>query len=255
MLVSAGAIRHHGKTLGAGEPIPNPKQWGSNLTVHLKAGSILDVTEEQAAKLREGQAEKDARAKAQRARKIHRRAKAKAIVAAALVQSLTDQLTKAEQAWADAEQAEFAAADALAALGPEPEPVAVEEPQPEPEPEPAPEPEPTAQQLRSKTVGVLGGYTRQQLLHGFGDPEKRQPGFPALAEPGFEVDLRELLPKGRTQKKTEVLAAAVAYYEARGIPDFEERKAKAKQDAHAALGVEVEMEEPDEDPEADTAES
>lgn len=226
MLVSGGNLYHHGKLLGLGDPITDVENWrNTTLGIHLQTGRILDVTEEEAERLRDKQKQKDIRAKGQRAIRDHERAKAYSQAVHGQIAELTKQLKEAEQALADAEQAEFEAADKLLslrvefgddALGLETEPVEVSsgetvEVEAESEPEPTAE-KPgfsalTADELRAKAYGAVGGYTRAQLVGKLIDWW----GVDAYAIKSPDGTL--LLPKG--SKKDKVLAAAVAIFEAR----------------------------------------
>jgi hypothetical protein len=104
MLVSAGNLKHHGRIMGAGEPITDAHNWkGGILGIHLASGSILDVSPEVAEQMRDGEVRKQKRALGQRAEKDLAKAKYASLAAAGRVQHLTDELTKAEIALSEAE--------------------------------------------------------------------------------------------------------------------------------------------------------
>lgn len=239
MLVSGGNLFHHGKTLGLGDPITDPENWRhTTLDIHLSTGAILDVTPEKAEQMQAEQKRKDVRAIGHGVIRTHERAKLASQKAAARVAEVTKQLGEAEVGLKKAEQAEFEAADTLAgmrqqygddALGYPTEPVIVEtqadgiegdkygaaadgEPKPaEPEPEPTAD-EPgfsalTADQLRARALGTVGGLTRA----GLGEAMQQWWGIDVYGIKSPDDKL--LIPKGA--KKEVVLAAAIAVFEAR----------------------------------------
>ena len=224
MLVSGGNLFHHGKLLGMGDPIEDVENWvKTTLQIHLRTGRILDVTEEQAERLREQQKAKDVRALGQRAIRTYQRAKYATQAAYGQVELARKALEDAEQAFQDAEQAEFEAADKLHALRDTYGDEAIglletAELEPEPVSEPSQdEPEPTADdhgfsalspdELRGKAVGVVGGYTRAALVGKLAD------WWGVNVYELKSDDDKLLIPKGA--KKDVIRDAAIKVFEAR----------------------------------------
>lgn len=227
MLVSGGNLFHHGELLGLGDPIEDVDNWRkTTLQIHLKTGAILDVSPEQAERLREKQKQKNVRAIGQKVMRMHERAKRASAHLAGQVEILTRELKETEESLAKAEQAEFEAADELAsmrtkygdaALGytedpDEPEPGAAEEKSLEPTAEQSHGHDGatalTADQLRAKAMGAVGGYTRRQLVE---DCLKGWWGIDIYDV--LRTDGSHVVPKGA--KKDAVRAAAIAIFEAR----------------------------------------
>lgn len=191
MLVSAGRLTYHGQQLGLGDPIPEPEKWrGGMLALYLRNGSILDVSPEDAERLRAEQVAKEVRSLGQRAKRLMDRAAMRTHELTERKNRLTTELADVEEALDEAEIGELQAADDLEKLRAEHGDVmlgfvaaAISRPD-EPAPAPVADVEEAAvaseakdededdgrpkilsdEELQAKAVAALGGYKKSDLL-------------------------------------------------------------------------------------------